>query len=232
MDPLDSTTTVFGLTTPIATMSPINDSTLINVVHNSTTFPTHFQPPAPVLSTTAETTLDYLSTTTSTTTTTSAMTISSATTNDSNSTSSLWSSLFFNYTSWLPSSYNGSSFSTNLNLSPLAKKLLKHPGADTLFETLVNGHNETSIFSPAFFETADFSEDELLLRLIWSNSSNISDWATLLQSNDTNSTDNGGGMGNDADLIPWSLVASISTAIVLACIIMATVIGKLIVYSH
>lgn len=232
MDALDATTTVIGLTTQIAT-----NSTFQHVVHNLTATPTHFHTSASFLSTTADTTLDYLSTTTSTITTTTSATTISPTNNDANSTSSLWWTLFSNYTSWPPSSYNGS-FPQYLDIGRLAENLTKLSGSETLFETLVNGRNESSLFSSfssssassasssgAYFETADFSEDELLFRLIWSNASYTPDWATTLRPNDTNATDDVG-MVDDADLVPWNLVATIATALVLGFIIMATVIGE------
>lgn len=235
VDASDSTAATIGPTTRIATTSTTN-STFLPVGHSSTAFTTHIHPSASILSNTTDTILDYLSTTTSTITT-SATSYNSTADDDNNSTSSLWSMLFSNYTSWLPSSYNDTSLSPHLNIGRFAENLTTLPGSDTLFDTLVNGLNVTSPFprssSPSsdpesFFETADFSEDELLFRLIWSNASTYSpDWGTKLLLNDTNGT-GVGGMGNGADLllVPWDLVASIATAFVLGFIIFATVIGE------
>lgn len=238
----DATATVIGLTSHIATTSSTTIPTFLHVVHNSTsTIPTHFHPSASILSTTADTTLDYLSTSTSTTitTATSATTISSTTTTDGNSTSSLWSTLLSNYTSWLPSSYNNASFPPYVDIGRLAENLTKLSGSEAFFETFFIGRNESSSSSSAFnssssasasssgayFETADFSEDELLFRLIWSNASYSPDWAITLRPNDTNGTVDGG-FGDDGDMVSWNLVATIATALVLGFIIMATVIGE------
>lgn len=78
------------------------------------------------------------------------------------------------------------------------------------------------------FDSSDFTEDELLFRMIWSNatadagSGNTVD--LLLERNGTNGT-HGGGADMDYENT-WHLVKTIATALILGFIILATVIGK------
>lgn len=78
------------------------------------------------------------------------------------------------------------------------------------------------------FDNSDFTEDELLFRMIWSNATadggSRSSVDMLLERNGTNGTHGGGG---DMDYEnSWHLVKTITTALILGFIILATVIGK------
>lgn len=81
------------------------------------------------------------------------------------------------------------------------------------------------------FDSSDFSEDELLFRMIWSNATadasvNGSSIDMLLERNGTNGT-HGGDMDYENT---WHLMKAIATALILGFIILATVIGKWLYY--
>lgn len=82
------------------------------------------------------------------------------------------------------------------------------------------------------FDNSDFTEDELLFRMIWSNATadvgSGSSVDLLLERNVTNGT-HGGGADMDYENT-WHLVQTIATALILGFIILATVIGKCLYY--
>lgn len=117
-------------------------------------------------------------------------------------------------------------------------------------DILGNGSSTTSLMGSStsatmdpfgndtLFDNSDFTEDELLFRMIWSNATADGGVGSgvdlLLERNVTNGTH---GIGADMDYEnTWHLVQTIATALILGFIILATVIGKwlnniIIIYS-
>lgn len=92
----------------------------------------------------------------------------------------------------------------------------------TLINTTLDIFNGTTIdpfTNDSLLETNDFTEDELLFGMIWTNATDVD---LEFERNSTNGT-------NASDIkieTTWQLFSMIATAVILAFIILATVIGK------
>lgn len=102
--------------------------------------------------------------------------------------------------------------------------------------TMATSTSMDSFGNDTLFDGNDFSEDELLLRMIWNNATsmatadiNSSGESFILDQNMTNRSVVGGSVavGTLDYENAWQLATSIATAMILGFIILATVIGKI-----
>lgn len=101
--------------------------------------------------------------------------------------------------------------------------MLMNNGTSTLMHNTSTTSTIDQFGNDTLFDSNDFTEDELLFRLIWSNATTPDAVDALLERNGTNGTHG----SSDIDFEnTWHLVTTIVTAVVLGFIILATVIGK------
>lgn len=93
----------------------------------------------------------------------------------------------------------------------------------TLINTTIDIFNGTTIdpfTNNSLLDTNNFTEDELLFGMIWTNATDVD---LEFNGNATNSTS---GISNIKVETTWQLFTMIATAVILAFIILATVIGE------
>lgn len=93
----------------------------------------------------------------------------------------------------------------------------------TLINTTLDIFNGTTIdpfTNDSLLETNDFTEDELLFGMLWTNATDVD---MEFERNSTNATS---GTGDIKIETTWQLFSMIATAVILAFIILATVIGE------
>lgn len=90
---------------------------------------------------------------------------------------------------------------------------------------IFNGTTIDPFSNDSLLETNDFTEDELLFGMLWTNATDVTDLE--FDRNSTNATSSASDIKIETT---WQLFSMIATAVILAFIILATVIGEFLVY--